>query len=407
MGPGRSGPLRREPGLGLPDRQRHREPQVRARTSVEPAGLVIVLEPLNPENHPGLFLTKIAQAYEICRAVDSPGCKILDDIYHQQITEGNLIPNIDAGLGRDRGLPPRRHAGPEGAGHGRDQLQQHLQAHPRQGLRGRPVHGARQQQAGQRRRAGRHRRLSRLRRLLIRKDDMTENINRTGTAITGTATAMGRASPGATSSRPRPRPPSPPPSPPASGSTPPGRTPSASASSAAAAAARARRSTAVNSSPGVEIVALCDLFQDRIDGSLKTLREKVPAALKVKPETLLHRLRRLQEAPGRPGHQLHRHGRPAGLPADPPQGRGRGRASTSSWRSRSPSTRSASARSSPARELAAKKGLAIVAGTQRRHQKPLPRDHEAHPRRRHRRDRRRPVLLEPGRPLGHQEDGRR
>ena len=47
-------------------------------------------------DHPGLFLTKAAQAYEICKAVDSPSCKILFDIYHQQITEGNLIPNIEA-----------------------------------------------------------------------------------------------------------------------------------------------------------------------------------------------------------------------------------------------------------------------------------------------------------------------
>ncbi len=63
---------------------------------LEPHGLVMVLEPLNFFNHPGLFLEKIPQAYEICRAVDSPACKILDDLYHQQITEGNLIPNIDA-----------------------------------------------------------------------------------------------------------------------------------------------------------------------------------------------------------------------------------------------------------------------------------------------------------------------
>jgi len=63
---------------------------------VEPSGLVIVLEPLNAwTNHPGLFLTKIPQAYMICRAVGSPSVKIVDDIYHQQITEGNLIPNID------------------------------------------------------------------------------------------------------------------------------------------------------------------------------------------------------------------------------------------------------------------------------------------------------------------------
>lgn len=62
----------------------------------EPSGLVIVLEPLNPKDHPGLFLTKMAQAYEICKAVGSPSVKILDDMYHQQITEGNIIPNIDA-----------------------------------------------------------------------------------------------------------------------------------------------------------------------------------------------------------------------------------------------------------------------------------------------------------------------
>jgi hydroxypyruvate isomerase len=62
----------------------------------EPAALIMVLEPLNPwKDHPGLFLTKISQAYQICRAVKSPSCKILDDLYHQQVTEGNLIPNID------------------------------------------------------------------------------------------------------------------------------------------------------------------------------------------------------------------------------------------------------------------------------------------------------------------------
>lgn len=62
----------------------------------EPSGLVIVIEPLNAwTNHPGLFLTKIPQAYQICRAVGSPSCKIVNDLYHQQITEGNLIPNID------------------------------------------------------------------------------------------------------------------------------------------------------------------------------------------------------------------------------------------------------------------------------------------------------------------------
>ena len=62
---------------------------------LEPHGLIMVLEPLNFLNHPGLFLTESPQAYEICKSVDSPSCKILFDIYHQQIQEGNLLPNID------------------------------------------------------------------------------------------------------------------------------------------------------------------------------------------------------------------------------------------------------------------------------------------------------------------------
>ncbi len=62
----------------------------------EKTGLIMVIEPLNNWiNHPGLFLSKIPQAYQICKAVNSPSCKILDDLYHQQVSEGNLIPNMD------------------------------------------------------------------------------------------------------------------------------------------------------------------------------------------------------------------------------------------------------------------------------------------------------------------------
>lgn len=62
----------------------------------EPHGLVMVLEPLNFRDHPNMFLSEVPQAFQVCRAVNSPSCKILFDLYHQQITEGNLIPNIDA-----------------------------------------------------------------------------------------------------------------------------------------------------------------------------------------------------------------------------------------------------------------------------------------------------------------------
>lgn len=68
----------------------------RASDILEPHGLVMVLEPLNRYNHPGMFLSGSPQAHALCKGVGSPSCKILFDIYHQQITEGNIIPNIDA-----------------------------------------------------------------------------------------------------------------------------------------------------------------------------------------------------------------------------------------------------------------------------------------------------------------------
>ena len=60
---------------------------------LEPHGLVMVLEPLS--DSPNLYLQTSAQTYMICKAVNSPSCKILYDVYHMQKTEGHLIHNID------------------------------------------------------------------------------------------------------------------------------------------------------------------------------------------------------------------------------------------------------------------------------------------------------------------------
>ena len=60
---------------------------------LEPHGLVMVLEPLS--DSPDLYLRTSEQTYMICRAVNSPSCKILYDIYHMQKNEGNIITNID------------------------------------------------------------------------------------------------------------------------------------------------------------------------------------------------------------------------------------------------------------------------------------------------------------------------
>ncbi len=60
---------------------------------LEKHGLVMVLEPLS--DNPDLFLRTSTQTYMICRAVNSPACKILFDMYHMQRNEGDIIRNID------------------------------------------------------------------------------------------------------------------------------------------------------------------------------------------------------------------------------------------------------------------------------------------------------------------------
>ena len=62
---------------------------------LEPHQIVMVLEPLS--DTPDLFLRHSSQAYAICKAVNSPSCKILFDIYHMQRNEGDLIKGIDRG----------------------------------------------------------------------------------------------------------------------------------------------------------------------------------------------------------------------------------------------------------------------------------------------------------------------
>jgi hydroxypyruvate isomerase len=58
-------------------------------------GLTIVLEPLNTlVDHHGYWLTRMAQAVDIVQEIGSPAVKILMDLYHQQIMEGNLINNL-------------------------------------------------------------------------------------------------------------------------------------------------------------------------------------------------------------------------------------------------------------------------------------------------------------------------
>ncbi|TFF39716.1 hydroxypyruvate isomerase family protein [Mucilaginibacter psychrotolerans] len=60
---------------------------------LEPHGIIMVLEPLS--DNPDLFLRTPDQAYAICKAVGSPSCKLLYDMYHVQRNQGNIIPTLD------------------------------------------------------------------------------------------------------------------------------------------------------------------------------------------------------------------------------------------------------------------------------------------------------------------------
>jgi hydroxypyruvate isomerase len=62
---------------------------------VEPEGITIILEPLNVlVDHPRQLIVHSAQAARVLEAVGSANVKMLFDIYHQQISEGNLTLNI-------------------------------------------------------------------------------------------------------------------------------------------------------------------------------------------------------------------------------------------------------------------------------------------------------------------------
>jgi hydroxypyruvate isomerase len=66
---------------------------------LEQTDVTLVLEPLNVKvNHPGYFLESSAEAFDIIAEVGSPSVKVLYDVYHQQITEGDLTPTLSANI---------------------------------------------------------------------------------------------------------------------------------------------------------------------------------------------------------------------------------------------------------------------------------------------------------------------
>ena len=66
---------------------------------LEEYGITVMIEPLNTYvDHRGYYLWSSAEAFEIIKEVNSPYVKVIYDIYHQQVMEGNIIPNITKNL---------------------------------------------------------------------------------------------------------------------------------------------------------------------------------------------------------------------------------------------------------------------------------------------------------------------
>lgn len=87
-------------GAALPDvpREAQHANIITALQAVTPiakdAGVTLVLEPLNPIDYPGNYLTTSEEGFAIVRAVNSPNVRLLYNVYHQQISEGNLSTRI-------------------------------------------------------------------------------------------------------------------------------------------------------------------------------------------------------------------------------------------------------------------------------------------------------------------------
>ena len=86
------------PDTGAPREEQHAcivETLKACKPILEEYGVTLMLEPLNTYvNHPDSYLWSSSEAFEIVKKVDSPYVKVIYDIYHQQIMEGNIIPSV-------------------------------------------------------------------------------------------------------------------------------------------------------------------------------------------------------------------------------------------------------------------------------------------------------------------------
>ncbi len=103
------------PDTGAPRQEQHAAIVTtlkEARGILEDADVTVMLEPLNTlVDHPGYYLVSSSEGLDIVREVDHPHVKLVYDIYHQQISEGNIIPTVTQNLAHIAHLHSAGHPG--------------------------------------------------------------------------------------------------------------------------------------------------------------------------------------------------------------------------------------------------------------------------------------------------------
>ena len=90
--------------LSLPRAAQHEALVEGLRTCVGPlekSGVTLVIEPLNlAVDHPGYYLASSREAFAVAQEVHSDHVKVLYDIYHMQINEGDILRAMEPNLGK-------------------------------------------------------------------------------------------------------------------------------------------------------------------------------------------------------------------------------------------------------------------------------------------------------------------
>jgi len=86
---------------GLSQEQMHEscvEGLKRAADAAAEKNVELLLENIDPEENPSYFLTSVTEGFQVVREVGNPHVRFLYDLYHEQLSEGNLIAKLEKNI---------------------------------------------------------------------------------------------------------------------------------------------------------------------------------------------------------------------------------------------------------------------------------------------------------------------